>query len=160
MSKYSIFFLQTLKSASKAFFHDWSGCEVSSCQLQYPALGWRAGRAASHPYRGHSILLLLLLLHFPFSSSFSSPPLPPPLLCSLLRVAATVPERPRPAPEDKKRRVGTGSNRWRRSKNLPSHHFFFTPTLPLFFHISHLCNPPLFTQFPHLAETEIFQKPI
>ena len=136
MSKYSIFFLQTLKSASKAFFHDWSGCEVSSCQLQYPALGWRAGRAASHPHRGHSILLLLLLLHFPFSSSFSSPPLPPPLLCSLLRVAATVPERPRPAPEDKKRRVGTASNRWRRSKNLPSHHFI-VHTVPSTF-LSHL----------------------
>ena len=37
------------------------------------------------------------------SSSFWSPPLPPSLLCSLLTVAATVPERPRPAPEDKRR---------------------------------------------------------
>ena len=85
--------------------------DVSSGQLEYPTLGWRAGRAASRPHRGHSILplllLLLLLLLFPFSpssSSFSSPPLPPPLLCSLLRVAATVPERPRPAPEAKERR--------------------------------------------------------
>ena len=40
------------------------------CRQQYPALGWRAGRAASRPHGGHSILFLLLLL--PFSSSFSS----------------------------------------------------------------------------------------
>ena len=38
------------------------------CRQQYPALGWRAGRAASRPHGGHSILFLLL----PFSSSFSS----------------------------------------------------------------------------------------
>ena len=37
------------------------------------------------------------------SSSFSSLSPPPSLLCSLLTVAATVPERPRPAPEDKRR---------------------------------------------------------
>ena len=40
------------------------------CRQQYPALGWRAGRAASRPHGGHSILFLFLLL--PFSSSFSS----------------------------------------------------------------------------------------
>ena len=67
------------------------------CRQQYPALGWRAGRAASRPHGGHSILLLFLPSS---SSSFSSPP---SLLCSLLTVAATVPERPRPAPEDKRR---------------------------------------------------------
>ena len=31
-------------------------------ELEYPALDWRAGRAASRPHGGHSILLLLLLL--------------------------------------------------------------------------------------------------
>ena len=31
-------------------------------ELEYPALDWRAGRAASRPHGGHSILLLLLLV--------------------------------------------------------------------------------------------------
>ena len=74
------------------------------------------------------------------------PPLPPPpsLLCSLLTVAATVPERPRPDPEDLGRQQERRCNRWRSrttilsSSSTSSSSSSSSPTPTSGFHQRHL----------------------
>ena len=79
------------------------------------------------------------------------PPPPPPcsrpplLLCSLLTVAATVPERPRPDPEDLGRQQERRCNRWRSrttilsfSSSSPSSSPLSSPTPTSSFHQRHL----------------------